>query len=462
MSEIYSSRERAIIFLVTAAVSLVASCIYLFCRIDYKRTSLLVFIVCLIYSSLFVNLNLLAMFDSCFGNAAGFEKFSKIISIFYDKFSIADKAFGFVIFNLWIYYLESGYYHIHRKLFDLFERKWNSIKKQGACKIIAKACIEVPIFGAILVVLIIDRDRYNLSSNPIDYIEALMDCYGIFQIYSSVGFFLIQIFIDCKRKKNKVKIERYYRYSIIKIIEKTESYIKKMKDSLEVLDEAVKKLDNNNLSKYDNYLKDTLKEIQKQINVYEIEGNKQILDSDNQINNMNNMYNINNMNNMYNMNNMNNVNNMNNMYNMNNMNNMHNFNNMNNMYNFNNMHNFNNMNNIYNNNETIEYNNNGNIYPNYISNNVNSNEMYCLKSNQNKPVIYERQYYENNEYQTQNKEEKKEEKEIKNDIPTSIRKYKKSARRIIKLKKLYKEIRKEKKTDLNEVNNKFCSCRCII
>ena len=89
---------------------------------------------------------------------------------------------------------------------------------------------------------------------------------------------MIQIFIDCKRKKNKVKIERYYRYSIIKIIEKTESYIKKMKDSLEVLDEAVKKLDNNNLSKYDNYLKDTLKEIQKQINVYEIEGNKQIMD----------------------------------------------------------------------------------------------------------------------------------------------------------------------------------------
>ena len=44
MSEIYSTTERAIIFTIIYAVSFIVSLIFLYRRVDYKKTSLIIFI----------------------------------------------------------------------------------------------------------------------------------------------------------------------------------------------------------------------------------------------------------------------------------------------------------------------------------------------------------------------------------------------------------------------------------
>ena len=107
-SEVYSSGERAAIFSILFAASLVISILYLCCRVNFKQNSKVIFIICIIYATAFVYLNLLAMFDLVFNNVNGFSKFSKFISVYYQAFSYIDKILCFVIFNLIIYFLESG------------------------------------------------------------------------------------------------------------------------------------------------------------------------------------------------------------------------------------------------------------------------------------------------------------------------------------------------------------------
>ena len=55
-------------------------------------------------------LNVMTMLDLSFSNLAGMEKFFEFVSIFYKVFNWVDKMLGYVIFNLLIAMLESGYY----------------------------------------------------------------------------------------------------------------------------------------------------------------------------------------------------------------------------------------------------------------------------------------------------------------------------------------------------------------
>ena len=83
ISEIYSTSERWIIFIVLYVVSLILCIIYLCFRTDVKQFSLSIFVLCLIYSSLFVMLNVMTMFDLIFSHEEGYEKFFKMVSNFY-------------------------------------------------------------------------------------------------------------------------------------------------------------------------------------------------------------------------------------------------------------------------------------------------------------------------------------------------------------------------------------------
>ena len=84
--------------------------------------------------------------------------------------------------------------------------------------------------------------------------------------------------------------------------------------------------------------------------------------------------------------------------------------------------------------------------------------MLKIKEEEEEKKKEEKQKEINKEEKKDETEEKKEEKE-RNDVPTSIRKYKNSIRRIAKLKLLYKEIQKEKEDDLSKINKK-CSFPC--
>lgn len=232
MTEIYSSKQRAIIFSVIFVVSFLISLIYLYLRVDYRKTSLIIFMLCVIYTSFFVALNIISMFDLSTG---------------------VDKVLGFILFNEIIYYLESGHFSKIKKIFDGGFRFINNIIKIGRCKIILIICISIPILGGILTVFIIFRKHFGLES-PLDYISALLDLYSIIEIYISVGFFIIQLFIDYKRRKNPVLIVRYFRYSIIKLVNKVESYIEKIKNAYDGLNKTIQNYKEDKNSPYFKYL----------------------------------------------------------------------------------------------------------------------------------------------------------------------------------------------------------------
>ena len=99
MSEIYSSKERALIFVVLLGCALVVCFIYMFLRVDYKQISIIIFIISLVYATAFIYLNLLASFDLIFTTEKSFEKLLKAISKYYKAFTWIDKILGFVIFN---------------------------------------------------------------------------------------------------------------------------------------------------------------------------------------------------------------------------------------------------------------------------------------------------------------------------------------------------------------------------
>ena len=169
-------------------------------------------------------------------------------------------------------------------------RIFNYIKKKGKCFIITGICAGVFVIGLIITISIIFRDHFRYSS-PIDYISVVLNYYGMLKIYCSVGFFMVQIILEYKRKKDEKLITRFYRYSIIKIIDKTESYIEKMKHCYEVLNQEVQKLDKNISPDYNNYLQETLQQIKGKINVLELEGNS--INKNNNMNNNNMNYNMN-------------------------------------------------------------------------------------------------------------------------------------------------------------------------
>ena len=62
MSEIYSTGQRVAVFSVIFLVSFIGCLIYLYFRIDSKKTSYAILILSLIYSTCFVFLNIIAMF----------------------------------------------------------------------------------------------------------------------------------------------------------------------------------------------------------------------------------------------------------------------------------------------------------------------------------------------------------------------------------------------------------------
>ena len=263
MSDIYSVGERVVIYIVIAITALVLSLVYLFCRVNRKKISLFIFALCSLYFALFIFLNFISMFDLVFNNQKGFENFSKVISKFYEVFDYIDKALGFLIFPLIIYYLESGYYTIPRKILDGL---WGIIYEFIQPLVLS---LRIILCIVLLVITIKYRKHFGLGKNPFDYIFVILDCYSIIDIYMCVGFFMVQIFVDCKTQKNKKLKDRYYRYSLIKIIRKTESYINKMNKLHETLDKNIQNYDKDKSSLDYKHMKDTYQKIDKKLKEYQ-------------------------------------------------------------------------------------------------------------------------------------------------------------------------------------------------
>ena len=249
------------------AFSLIVSIVYLFCHVSRQKSSWIIFILSVAYASLFVFLNIMAIFDLFFNHKKDFDKLFNFLKKFYFGFNIVDIALGFFLFNILIYYLESGYYSKSKKLFDGIIRYVRSIKKMSTCEKFVAIAISVPLIAGLLVILIIYRKHFNLGKNPLDYTDIIFNCYAIFEIYTGVGFFIYQLIKDCKRRNNENLIKRYCNYSIKKIVFKTEKYLKSINDTYKHLSIIAPVFENDTSYPYYIYLQNKFNKVKETKNL---------------------------------------------------------------------------------------------------------------------------------------------------------------------------------------------------
>ena len=253
------------------AFSLALPIFYLLHRVSCQKASKVILALSIIYASLFVFLNIMAIFDLFFNNREDFDDLFNFLRKFYLGFTIADKAFGFFLFNILINYLESGYYSKLNKFIDGIRRFIYSFLNLKTREKILIFAIGVPIFGALLVILIVFRKHFELGKNPLDYTDILFDCYAVFEIYVAVGFFMYQLIKDCKRKRDENLIQRYHRYSKQKIILKAKKYYNKINETFNELSKIAPIFENNNSNPYYVYLQKQFKKVKETKNY--LEGN---------------------------------------------------------------------------------------------------------------------------------------------------------------------------------------------
>ena len=252
------------------AFSLAVSIVYLCCRVSHQKASWIILVLSIAYASFFVFLNIIAIFDLFFNNREEFDRIFNFLTKFYFGLNIVDIALGFFLFNILIYYLESGYYSKCKKLSDGIIRFFYSIKKMSKCEIIVAISISVPLIAGLLTILIIYRKHFNLGKNPLEYTDILFNCYAIFEIYTGVGFFIYQLVKDCKKRNNERLINRYYNYSIKKIISKTDKYLKSIDKAYKDLLILAPIFQNNSSNPYHIYLQKQFNKIKETKNLFEL------------------------------------------------------------------------------------------------------------------------------------------------------------------------------------------------
>ena len=173
MSEIYTSNERILIFSVTYGVSLIASAIFLYSRVDCKNISIILFILCVLYVSFFFFLVIIATFDLVFTISKGFEKLGKNISKFYEIFSLVDKIIGNILLYFIISFMESGYFNCFLRVIDRMRRDINNIIK---CK--AETIIQflIRLAAIIIFLVLLIRTKQLGFETSLDYFEIISDC----------------------------------------------------------------------------------------------------------------------------------------------------------------------------------------------------------------------------------------------------------------------------------------------
>ena len=201
-----------IYFLFSAIIALIYICYF----IDRKRVNKCPLVICYILLLFFIFLNFISAFDLMKEKMDNSDKITKIINTkviayFYTCFHAINIGIRFVIFPIYINYLETGYYTKKTKIF--FEPIIRIFKKLFCtCNCLTTMIIIGLIIAFIIVILyFIVRDKFGLDSpfSYANYVFILLDLYSLFQIYIHVGFFLVQSVIDCKRQNDQKLVKKY-------------------------------------------------------------------------------------------------------------------------------------------------------------------------------------------------------------------------------------------------------------
>ena len=277
-----------------AALSIIITIIYLCYFIDCKNTKVISLIISAIFFFAFVFLNLMLILDYYLSTNSeevtkdiDNEFVAKFLSYFYSYFNRINSIMNLIILPFMINCLETGYYSICRIILESLCRLGHSFWKLLKKSLFKVLLILALVLGIGVVILYyMFKDKYELKE-PLyyfDYIALASNIKSLIEIYINVGFFMVQIFIDSKYEGscfskaccccrdccngNPDISRKYYFFSIRLIVEKTKKYFKKIKEANEALNKEVKKYNNDTNSKFHKFLLKKLQLIHADLELY--------------------------------------------------------------------------------------------------------------------------------------------------------------------------------------------------
>ena len=184
--------ELIALYSILYIISLVSGYYYLSYYIDKKIISISLFIFCLFYFSLFIFLQFISNLDLLFHTTPYKLLNNQIfIQIFYDFLNTFSLILNYVIFPIYIQYSKSGYFTLKYRIKDIFCYHYiiNSIK------------VAFIILGIIIFIIFNEQilDYYGRYKFFLNYLNFK----GLIEIYLNVGFFIVYLIVDCRRKLSK-------------------------------------------------------------------------------------------------------------------------------------------------------------------------------------------------------------------------------------------------------------------
>ena len=293
-----NSELLALVFLgIFFVISVIITIIYLCYFIECKNTNIISLIISSIFFFAFIFLNLALLVDYFITQMDEEDKkdisdefLAKFLSYFYSYFNRVNSIMNLVVLPFMINCLETGYYSTCRIILESICRLGHSFWKLLKKTFIKVLLVVGLVLGIGVVILYyMFRKKYRLKE-PLyyfDYIALASNIKSLIEIYINVGFFMVQIFIDgkyegiCSNLKcnccccccagNPLLKEKYYFFSLRLIIEKVKKYIDKIKDANKALNDEVKKYNNEKNSKFHKFLLKKLKLISADLEIYKYE-----------------------------------------------------------------------------------------------------------------------------------------------------------------------------------------------
>ena len=257
----YPYYRQIFIFIFFYVISIFLSIFYLSYFVNKKVTSKLLFISCFLYFSFFIFLQFIVNFDIGLhykGILKNMNLLFKLMNYFYTSFSIFSYFLRFIIFPFSIGYLKSGYITKWKRCLDaIFHHK------------IIIIIASIVIFFCIILIFIFKAQLLNIYDRMGLTLINCLHYRGLVEIYLNVGFFLVQLFIDCKRKTKKKLIIRYNNFLIKKLRKKEKRALEKIHKSYDKLnDEEIKNYLKNININYNDNIQSLLEQVKSSNEIY--------------------------------------------------------------------------------------------------------------------------------------------------------------------------------------------------
>lgn len=225
-----SISTQIVVYVIFFAVSVVISLIYICHYVDFADISKILLSGCILYFSLFIFLQFVTNLDllvhkHTYTDLNAIEFSQDFMKYFYFIFNILNCVLKYLFLPFFIGYSKSGY---------VFSRCRRFIDAIFYHYILVTMGLTVVAFGA-AAFLSFKTKILKFYNNYGSFILNCLNFLGLIQVYVNVGFFIVEIIVDMRRKANKDLIRRYSNFLITKLSKKVVKDVKKMQNAIDKL-----------------------------------------------------------------------------------------------------------------------------------------------------------------------------------------------------------------------------------